>query len=99
MTNETQSGPTGSPDKIDVQSESSLEAWSAKFSVTSEQLKDAVAAVGDLAGDVGCISRAVAARRTRNVSMTPIRDAARVERERNGVVSTRTDRRPGTCRE
>lgn len=52
MTNDTQSGPTGSADRIDVQNESSLKEWSGKFSVTEEQLKEAVAAVGDLASDV-----------------------------------------------
>lgn len=52
MTNDTQSGPTDSPDRIDVQKESSLKEWSGKFGVTNEQLKEAVAAVGDLASDV-----------------------------------------------
>ena len=52
MTHDTQSGPTGAPDRIDVQNESSLKEWSGKFGVTNEQLKEAVAAVGDLASDV-----------------------------------------------
>jgi len=52
MTNDTASGPTDSPDRIDVQNESSLKEWSGKFGVTNEQLKEAVAAVGDLASDV-----------------------------------------------
>ena len=52
MTNDTQSAPINSTDRIDVQNESSLKEWSGKFGVSNEQLKEAVAAVGDLASDV-----------------------------------------------
>ena len=44
--------PGGSTDRIDVQNEASLKEWSGKFGVTNEQLKETVAAVGDLASDV-----------------------------------------------
>lgn len=52
MTNDTQSAPINSPDRIDIQNESSLKEWSGKVGVSNEQLKEAVAAVGDLASDV-----------------------------------------------
>lgn len=38
--------------RIDVQDESALREWSRKLDATPEELKEAVAAVGDLAGDV-----------------------------------------------
>jgi hypothetical protein len=38
--------------RIDVQDESALREWSKKLDATPEELKEAVAAVGDLASDV-----------------------------------------------
>lgn len=40
------------PDRIDLQSEASLQEWAAKLDVTEAQLRDAVAAAGDRATDV-----------------------------------------------
>jgi hypothetical protein len=40
------------PERINIQDESALREWSAKLDATPEELKEAVAAVGDLAGDV-----------------------------------------------
>lgn len=40
------------PDRIDVAAPASLAEWSRKLAVTDDQLKEAVAAVGDLATDV-----------------------------------------------
>jgi hypothetical protein len=38
--------------RINVQDEAALREWSKKLDATPEELKEAVAAVGDLAGDV-----------------------------------------------
>lgn len=38
--------------RIDVQDESALREWSKKLDATPEELREAVAAVGDLASDV-----------------------------------------------
>lgn len=40
------------PDSIDVQSDEALATWAKRFDVSSSQVKDAVAAVGDRAADV-----------------------------------------------
>lgn len=40
------------PDRIDLNSDSSVTDWAAKLDVTEAQLKEAVAAVGDRATDV-----------------------------------------------
>jgi hypothetical protein len=40
------------PARIDIRSADALAQWSKKLDVTEQQLKDAVAAVGDLAPDV-----------------------------------------------
>lgn len=40
------------PDRIDLVSDASLKEWSKKLAVTEDQLKDAVAKVGDRATDV-----------------------------------------------
>jgi len=39
-------------DRIDMQSDASIAEWTKKLAVTEEQLKEAVAAVGDRATDV-----------------------------------------------
>ena len=39
-------------ERIDINQDSELSAWSKKFDATPEQLKEAVAAVGNLASDV-----------------------------------------------
>ncbi|MDM0022498.1 DUF3606 domain-containing protein [Variovorax saccharolyticus] len=41
-----------SPERIDVKSDASMNAWAQKLNVTAEQLKEAVTAVGDRASDV-----------------------------------------------
>ncbi|RYD86769.1 DUF3606 domain-containing protein [Noviherbaspirillum suwonense] len=38
--------------RIDLQDEASMKEWEKKLDATAEQLKEAVAAVGDLASDV-----------------------------------------------
>lgn len=40
------------PDRIDLVSDASLKEWAKKLAVTEDQLKDAVAKVGDRATDV-----------------------------------------------
>ena len=40
------------PDRIDLVSDASLKEWTKKLAVTEDQLKDAVAKVGDRATDV-----------------------------------------------
>ena len=47
-------GKSQEPDqiRIDVQDESALREWSKKLDATPDELKEAVAAVGDLASDV-----------------------------------------------
>ena len=40
------------PDRIDLVSDASLREWAKKLAVTEDQLKDAVAKVGDRATDV-----------------------------------------------
>ncbi|MFS0757375.1 DUF3606 domain-containing protein [Noviherbaspirillum sp. 1P10PC] len=47
-------GKAQEPDqiRIDVQDESALREWSKKLDATPDELKEAVAAVGDLASDV-----------------------------------------------
>ena len=51
--NDTPIAPNATaPDTIDVQSDAALEEWAKKLDVTSQQLKDAVAEVGDRAADV-----------------------------------------------
>jgi methyl-accepting chemotaxis protein len=44
--------PGVQPDRIDVNDPQALERWAKKLDSTSEQLRDAVKAVGDKAGDV-----------------------------------------------
>lgn len=51
--NDTPIAPNATgPDTIDVQSDAALNEWAKKLDVTSQQLKDAVAEVGDRATDV-----------------------------------------------
>ena len=51
--NDTPIAPNATgPDRIDVGSDAALEEWAKKLDVTSSQLKDAVAEVGDRATDV-----------------------------------------------
>jgi len=51
--NETPIAPQGTePDRIDLVSDASLAEWSKKLDVTEDQLKEAVAKVGDRATDV-----------------------------------------------
>ncbi|RYF31035.1 MAG: DUF3606 domain-containing protein [Comamonadaceae bacterium] len=40
------------PDRIDVQSDAALAEWAKRFDVSPDQVKEAVAKVGDAAGDV-----------------------------------------------
>ncbi|RZI91906.1 MAG: DUF3606 domain-containing protein [Variovorax sp.] len=40
------------PDRIDVQSDAALAEWAKRLDVSPDQLKEAVAAVGDSASDV-----------------------------------------------
>ena len=40
------------PDKIDPQSDASLDEWAQKFDATHDQIKEAIDAVGPLATDV-----------------------------------------------
>ena len=44
--------PGVEPDRIDVNDEQALERWAKKLDTTAQQLRDAVRAVGDKAGDV-----------------------------------------------
>lgn len=47
------SGSSGQNDlRINIQDEAALREWSKKLDATPQELKDAVAAVGELAGDV-----------------------------------------------
>lgn len=41
------------PDRIDIQSDAALMEWARRFDVSPDQLKEAVASVGDAASDVG----------------------------------------------
>ncbi|RZM04463.1 MAG: DUF3606 domain-containing protein [Variovorax sp.] len=51
--NDTPIAPNATgPDTIDVQSDAALEEWAKKLDTTTQQLKDAVAEVGDRATDV-----------------------------------------------
>lgn len=51
--NDTPIAPNATgPDTIDVQSDAALQEWAKKLDVTSQQLKDTVAEVGDRATDV-----------------------------------------------
>ncbi len=52
MADKTTSPDDNGPARIDTRSADSLAEWSKKLDVTEQQLKDAVAAVGDLAPDV-----------------------------------------------
>lgn len=50
---ETTIAPVGTdPDRIDLQSDTSIAEWAKRLDVTEMQLKDAVAAAGDRATDV-----------------------------------------------
>ncbi|HSU20976.1 MAG TPA: DUF3606 domain-containing protein [Variovorax sp.] len=51
--NDTPIAPNATaPDTIDVQSDVALDEWAKKLDTTTQQLKDAVAEVGDRATDV-----------------------------------------------
>ena len=51
--NDTPIAPNATgPDTIDVQSDTALDEWAKKLDTTTQQLKDAVAEVGDRATDV-----------------------------------------------
>ncbi len=41
------------PDSIDLHSDEALQMWARRFDVTTDQVRDAVARVGDKATDVG----------------------------------------------
>lgn len=47
-----QNQPGVQPDRIDSQDEQALERWAKKLDATPEQLREAIAAVGDRATDV-----------------------------------------------
>ena len=50
MTQDNQ--PGAEADRIDLADENSIEEWASKLGVTTDQLRDAVRNVGDLAADV-----------------------------------------------
>ena len=52
MTDNTNTDSGRNGPRIDLQDESALHEWAAKLDTTLDQLKEAVGAVGDLAGDV-----------------------------------------------
>ncbi len=52
MNNPSQNQPGVEPDRIDVDDEQACADWSRRLDATPEQLREAVAAVGDKAADV-----------------------------------------------
>jgi hypothetical protein len=52
MSNETSATGADDSSRIDVNEESNLRDWAEKFDATSEQIRNAVKAVGDQAADV-----------------------------------------------
>ena len=52
MSNPSQQQPGVEPDRIDVDDEQACAQWARKLDATEEQLREAVAAVGNKAADV-----------------------------------------------
>ena len=52
MSNPSQQQPGVEPDRIDVEDEQACAQWARKLDATEEQLREAVAAVGNKAADV-----------------------------------------------